>query len=163
MGGRYLFTTWSDSVTSNPRWVNLSAPASYTADFTTQYQLTIAVSPSGAGTASPASGKYHNAGTPVALSATAGDGYVFQNWSTTSGGNLTNPTNATTATVSLSGPATVTANFGELSTSLSGQITRRSGPVEASRFKHSQEWLCHISAIERPRRRKSVEQVRRIE
>ena len=138
-GTQYLFTTWSDGVTDNPRSVTLSAPASFTADFNTQYRLTTAVSPWGAGTVSPATGRYDNPGTPVALSATAANGYVFQYWTATSGGVLTNPTSATTATVSLSGPATVTANFGELPTSLSGLITRTSGPRRA------RDWTITLS------------------
>ena len=131
-GAQLAFSQWSDGNTNNPRTITTPAsPATFTANFVQQYQLTTTVSPAGAGTVSPAPGGYYNAGTPVALSATAASSYVFENWSTTANGTLTNPTNPTTATVSLSGPATVTANFGGLKTSLSGLITSKSGPQNA--------------------------------
>ncbi|HME00135.1 MAG TPA: Ig-like domain repeat protein [Terriglobia bacterium] len=126
-GTQYVWSNWSDGGAATHIVTAPSSATTYTANFNTQYQLTTAVSPSGAGTVSPLTGGYDNAGTPVPLSATPASGYVFQNWSTTASGTLTNPTNPTTATVSLSGPATVTATFGELKTSLSGLITGVSG------------------------------------
>jgi len=125
-----MWSSWSDGGAIS-HTVTPTASATYTANFNTQYQLTTAVSPTGAGTVTPTTGGYDNASTPVALTATPASGYVFKNWSTTASGTLTNPTNATTATVSLSGPATVTANFGELKTSLSGLIMGTSGPQSA--------------------------------
>jgi len=129
-GTQYMWSSWSDGGAIS-HTVTPTASTTYTANFNTQYQLTTAVSPTGAGTVTPTTGGYDNASTPVALTATPASGYVFKNWSTTASGTLTNPTNATTATVSLSGPATVTANFGELKTSLSGLIMGTSGPQSA--------------------------------
>ena len=112
-GTQYVFTQWPDSVTDNPRSVLLSAPASLTADFNTQYQLTTAVSPAGDGTVTtPTSGTFLNSGVAVSLSATANAGFNFNGWSVTSGSATFANANSASTTVTLSsGPATVTANF----------------------------------------------------
>jgi hypothetical protein len=83
-----------------------TANCSVTATYTGQYQLTTAVSPSGAGTvsASPA-GPWYNSGTIVSLTATPNTNYVFKNWTGTTAGT-TNP-----LSVTMSGPVTETANF----------------------------------------------------
>ncbi len=112
-GTKYQFTAWDDGSTADPRTITApSLPTTYTADFVTQYQITTAVSPPNSGVVTePASGTYLNAGTAQPLSATAASGFGFVNWTVTGGGALTNASSATGATVTLSGPATVTANF----------------------------------------------------
>ena len=130
-GTQYVWTSWSDGGAISHTVTAPTQTTTYTAYFNTQYQLTTAVSPSGAGTVTPATGGYDNANTPVPLTANPAAGYAFKNWTTTSGGTLTNANSATAATISLSGPATVTANFTELPTSLSGLITAKSGTQSA--------------------------------
>src|SRR5271157_1681312 len=112
-GTQYAFNTWSDSVTSNPRSVIVNVPASYTADFNTQYQLTTAVTPAGDGTVTtPTSGTFLNSGAAASLSATANTGYTFHSWSVTAGSaTFGNANSASTTVTLLSGPATVTADF----------------------------------------------------
>ncbi|MDE3166012.1 MAG: malectin, partial [Acidobacteriota bacterium] len=69
-----------------------------------QYYLTTAVSPSGGGTISPASGWY-NSGSPVTIAATPASGYVFTGFS----GDLNGTTNPHAVTVN--GPIMATAAF----------------------------------------------------
>ncbi|HTU45068.1 MAG TPA: MBG domain-containing protein [Bryobacteraceae bacterium] len=105
-GTSYTFSNWSDSGAISH---NVTAPmtaATYTATFSTQYQLTTAVSPSGAGTVTPASGGYYAAGTVVNLKASPNSGYVFLSWT----GSVVNANSASTA-ITMSAPQNVTANF----------------------------------------------------
>ncbi len=104
-GTQYAWSGWSDGGAIS----HTVAPASgftYTASFTTQFQLTSNVSPAGGGSivASPSSaGGYYDSGTPVQLTATPASGCTFVNWT---GGLTANP-----QTVTMSAPQTVTANF----------------------------------------------------
>ena len=81
----YVFSSWSDGNTSNPRSVTVSSDTTYTAVFeqestpTPSYTLSLSVSPTGSGTVSGA-GSY-TSGTSVSISATAGSGYEFVKWS----------------------------------------------------------------------------------
>jgi len=109
VGTQYVFIAWSDSVTDNPRLVTLNAPASFTANFTTQYLLTTAANPLAGGSATPSSPTFHDAGSTPSIQATANLGYSFSDWSSTAGA-VTAPNSAST-TVTMSAPTTVTANF----------------------------------------------------
>ena len=91
----------SESVTAT------AGTTSYTVYFNTLYQLTTAVSPAGAGTVSPSAPVYEPANTAVSISASANSGYTFSSWSASPSANASLGTNS----VTLSGPATVTANF----------------------------------------------------
>ena len=104
-----MFSAWSDSGAASHTITVGSSPATYTATFQTQYQLTMAASPAAGGTVAPASGTYYNAGTVVPISATANSGYSFSSWT----GTVASPAAAST-TISMSGPETVTANFSSL-------------------------------------------------
>ncbi len=112
-GTQYVFGTWSDGGAASHTIMVTSSAATYTASFTTQYQLTMAMSPTGSGTVTPASGGFYAAGTPVAISATPGSGYAFENWT---GSGVASASSAST-TVTLSAPTTLTANF-QLSTAV---------------------------------------------
>lgn len=81
-----------------------STSATYTATYSTQRYLTTGVSPAGAGTIAPASGWYINGGTPC-VQAWANPGYHFGYFS----GAVTGT--ASYQCFTISGPATVTANF----------------------------------------------------
>jgi hypothetical protein len=72
------------------------------------YSLSLDVSPSGAGSVSPAGGKYLR-GVQVTLTATPASGYRFANW-TGDVGTVTN-VNSASALISMSGDCSVTANF----------------------------------------------------
>src|SRR5271157_741178 len=108
-GTRYVFASWGDGSTANPR--TFAAPlnsATYTIKWTTQYLLTTSVSPAGSGSisAAPTSADgYYNAGTAVTLTAVANSGYAFSFFS----GDLIGTPNPQTLTMSM--PHTVAANF----------------------------------------------------
>ena len=104
-GTQYVFANWSDGGAQSHS-VNVTAAASYTANFTTQYQLTIAAAPAAGGTVTPESGGYYNAGASVPIVATAASGYQFANWT----GSVAASASASTS-VTMSAPETVTANF----------------------------------------------------
>ena len=112
-GTQNAFSSWSDG---GAQTHTVTAPASaavYTASFTTQYLLSVAISPSAGGTvsASPASASgYYNAGTAVQLTAAGNSGFVFIGWS----GDLTGSANP--QSIAMSAPHNVTANFASVST-----------------------------------------------
>jgi len=71
---------------------------SMTATYSEQFWLSVAVSPSGAGTASPATGWY-GAGTTVELAASATNGSTFSNWVGAGPGNYTGTSNPDSLTL----------------------------------------------------------------
>jgi uncharacterized repeat protein (TIGR02543 family) len=108
-GTQYTFSGWSDGGALVHSVTAPTTATTYTASFTTSYQLTTAVIPSGGGIVTPASGGYYTAGTSASLTATPAAGYVFSNW-TASPAPVANANLASTS-VTLSAPETVTANF----------------------------------------------------
>jgi hypothetical protein len=106
-GKRYIHSSWSDGGAQTHTVAVPSSSATYTANFTTQYSLTTSVTPSGGGTASPSGVNWYNSGQTVSVSATPSAGYSFSNWT----GDLTGSTNP--ASLIMSGPKSVTANFGQ--------------------------------------------------
>lgn len=105
-GTQYVFSSWSDGGAQTHNVTVPSTNTTYTANFTSQYQLTTAVSPSGGGTVTPASGGYYAANSVVSLKATAAAGYGFAGWT----GAVAAPASAST-TITMTQPQTVTANF----------------------------------------------------
>ncbi len=108
-GTQYEFTSWNDGGGASHMITVTGAAATYTATFKTQYRLTIAASPASGGTVTPATG-FFDATTPVPITATAGSGFLFTNWT----GPVASSTTASTS-VTMSGPSTVTANFSPIS------------------------------------------------
>jgi len=107
-GTQYVFSSWSDSGAQTHTVTAPASPATYTASLSAQYLLTAnASSPAqGAVTASPPSASgYYSSGATVQVTATPNPGYMFANWS----GGLTGTANPQTLT--MSAPASVTANF----------------------------------------------------
>ena len=92
-GTQYVFASWSDGGAASHSITVTSSAATYTASFTTQYQLTMAASPAAAGTVTPASGGFYTAGALVAISATPASGFSFVNWT---GGSVTSAVSAST-------------------------------------------------------------------
>jgi len=106
-GVQYVFIGWNDGSGAPSRGITVGgSAATYTTTFATQYRLTIAASPVAGGTVTPATGTFYDAGTVVPVVATVNSGYTFNGWS----GTVGNASNAST-TVTMSAPATVTANF----------------------------------------------------
>lgn len=75
--------------------------------------LTMAVSPPSAGTVTPSAGDHSvDMGVAQDISATPAQGYIFVNWTTAGSVAVADP-NAAATTATLSGNATVTANFAQ--------------------------------------------------
>jgi uncharacterized repeat protein (TIGR01451 family) len=122
-GARYTFQGWEDGVATNPRTVIASAtPATYTAYFTAEYQLTVQAS-NGTVTANPTSADgYYSSGSVVQLTAAPAFGYQFSGWS----GDLSGTTSP--QSVTMNGPHSVTASFTALPTyTISGLVTAPAG------------------------------------
>ena len=123
-GTQQVFKDWTDGPTTATR--NFIAPAAdtvYTAEYKTQYLLTVAVNPATAGTAT--GGGYFDANSTPTVSVTPAAGNTFVNWT----GPVTSPNNPTT-TVTLSGPTTVTANVNIALTLLTATITAANKPYD---------------------------------
>ena len=105
--GRAKFTGWSDGLSSAHGITATGTLTTYTASFTQQYLLTTAVAPAGSGTVTPASGSFYDADSTVTLTAAASGSLAFNSWT----GPVTS-TGPLSGTVVMSGPISVTANFG---------------------------------------------------
>jgi len=105
-GTQYVFSNWSDEGAISHSIEITEETTSFTANFTTQYQLTTAVNPPTAGTVTPGSGQYFDANSSVPISTTSAGVLVFDNWT----GPVTAPGNTST-TVTMTEPLTVTANY----------------------------------------------------
>ena len=112
-GIQYVYTSWSDSGAQSHTYTVPSSAATVAANFKTQYQVTFAVSPSGAGTTTPSAATWFDAGVAgQSISATATSGYTFSSWSASPSGSITfvSSTSAST-TMTVTAASTVTANF----------------------------------------------------
>jgi len=106
IGTQNTFASWSDGGTISHSVSAPSTATSYTASFSTSYQLTTAASPASGGTVTPASGNYYASGTVVSLAATPNSGYTFTGWT----GSVASISSSTT-TIKMSAPESATANF----------------------------------------------------
>ena len=98
----YVYESWDDGVTANPRSVFVEGNATYTAVFTPlQYEITTVCNPENGGTVTGA-GTYPYGSTAI-LTATANDDFMFLCWSD---GIVTNP-----RSVTVTNNATYTALF----------------------------------------------------
>jgi hypothetical protein len=104
-GVRYMWKTWSDSGTISHN-VAPTTNKTYTANFTTQYYVTMSAGTGG--TVSPASG-WKNGGAAVSITAKPATGYSFTNWSGSGNGSYSGTNNP--ASITMGGPITETAAF----------------------------------------------------
>ena len=104
-GVQYLWTKWSDNGAISHN-VAPTTNQTYTANFTTQYYLTMSAGTGG--TVSPSSG-WRNSGTAVSIMATPASGYIFTNWMGSGTGSYTGSANPSSITIG--GPITETADF----------------------------------------------------
>ena len=111
VGSQSVFTGWADtSGSDNSRTIiGPDSATTYTVNFKTQYQLTAAVSPSGAGNATGAD--FYDINSSASVTASPNSGYLFAGWI----GPVTSATSPST-TVVMSGPQSVTANFVQVTT-----------------------------------------------
>jgi hypothetical protein len=103
-GTRYSWMNWSDGGTLSHNITVSSASATYTASFQTEYLLTASAAPANAGTVSP-NNSYFAAGSNTTLTASSQLPYVFTYWSGAASGT------ASSVSVAMNGPESVTANF----------------------------------------------------
>lgn len=61
-GTQYVFVSWSDGGAVSHTITISNTPATYAASLKTQYQLALSVSPAGAGTFTPVSGRFYDSG-----------------------------------------------------------------------------------------------------
>jgi len=104
-GVRYLWMNWSGGGAIS-HTVAPTANTTYTANFSTQYFLTM--SHGTGGTVSPLSG-WRNSGSAVSISAMPRSGYSFTNWTGSGPGSYSGTTNP--ASITMGGPITETATF----------------------------------------------------
>jgi hypothetical protein len=105
-GVQYVWSTWSDGGAIS----HVVAPTSstnYTANFATQYYLTMNAGLGGS--VSPASG-WNNSNAVVGISATTSEGCAFSGWAGSGDGSYSGSNSS--ASVTMDGPITETASFG---------------------------------------------------
>ncbi len=119
-GTRYVFANWSDGGAISHSITVPASDTTYTASFTTQYQLAASLSPEAGGTVSlspESEDGYYDSDTAVQLTANPNIGYFFSYWS----GDLTG--SDATQTVTMSAPRTVIANFMQQGSSVGLNLT----------------------------------------
>jgi hypothetical protein len=104
-GTQYVWSNWSDGGGIS-HTVAPTVNASFTANFTTQYFLTMTAG--AGGTVSPLT-NWFNSGQSVPITATPNGGFVFNGWTGSGSGSFTGLTNPTSVT--MNGPITETASF----------------------------------------------------
>ncbi len=88
-GTQYVFDNWSDGGAISHEITAPAIATTYTANFTTQYYLTMNTGTGG--TVAPASG-WHNAGAALQITATPDGAYSFCSWTGTGSGHIQAPT-----------------------------------------------------------------------
>jgi hypothetical protein len=111
-GVQYICTGYSGSASGSGTSGSILMDGSKTITFTwrTQYLLTMQVNPAGGGTTTPAAGSdWYDPGTSVTIIASPASGNMWLNWAGAGSGSYSgaNPT----ATITMNGPITETANF----------------------------------------------------
>jgi hypothetical protein len=112
-GVQYLWSSWSDAGAIS-HTVNSTISTNYTANFTTQYYLTMNA---GAGGAVSPGSLWTNSGAVVNISATASNSYSFLNWTGSGSGAYSGNNNA--VSVTMNAPLNQAASFTAQAQSLS--------------------------------------------
>ena len=102
---RYVWMNWTGGGAIS-HTVAPTTNKTYTANFRTQYHLTM--SHGTGGRVSPASG-WRNSGAVVSISATPNNGFSFSNWTGSGTGSYSGPNNP--ASITMGGPITEMATF----------------------------------------------------
>jgi uncharacterized repeat protein (TIGR02543 family) len=105
-GIQYAWSNWSDGGAVS-HIVTPTVGTTYTANFNTQYYLTMSMG-TGGNSVSPGRGWY-TSGQIVSIGATPYGGYSFSSWSGSGSGSYSGGSNSTSVT--MNGPITETANF----------------------------------------------------
>jgi Divergent InlB B-repeat domain len=104
-GVRYVWVNWTGGGAIS-HTVAPTTNATYTANFNTQYRLTM--TPGTGGTVSPTS-SWRSSGAAISISATPANGYSFTNWTGSGTGSFSGTNNP--ASITMGGPITETATF----------------------------------------------------
>jgi hypothetical protein len=102
---RYVFQQWEDGTTATQRVLTVSTATNLTATFQREYLWTWTATPSGVGYVTPASGGWYATGATFTATAVATGTAPFKAWSGDASGSNT------TASITMSGPKSVTAAF----------------------------------------------------
>jgi len=114
-GTQYVWTSWSDGGGRSHTYTTPSSSQTVTANFKTQYYLTMAANPSSGGSVSPSSG-WRDADTSVQIHATTNSGWTFTSWTGSGSGSYSGSDNP--RTITMNGPITETANFQQSTVSI---------------------------------------------
>ena len=145
----YVFVSWTGDV-ADPNAANttvtVDADKTVTANFTLiTHGLTMAVSPAGGGTTTPAVGAHtYNEGAVVNISAAPAAGYTFVSWT----GDVADP-NAASTTVTMDADKTVTANFTTITHDLTIAVNPAGGGTTLPTFglhTYAENAVVNISA-----------------
>ena len=134
-GVQYIFDNWSDGGTISHDITTPGTATTYTANFTTQYYLTM-TSGTG-GTVSPTS-SWHDAETDVQITATPADAYSFASWTGSGSGSYSGTNNP--ANITINGPITETASFtlNSVAITINTNIAGRSFNVDGTNYTSEQ-------------------------
>jgi uncharacterized repeat protein (TIGR02543 family) len=105
-GSRTRYFTATSSGT-----IGVTQQTSISITYVTQYQVSFARAPSRGGTTSPSGTNVWTTAGSIQISATANSGYVFNQWSTSTSSITIDNVKSATATATINGPGTITANF----------------------------------------------------
>jgi len=142
VGTRYVWNAWSDEGAMSHD-IAPSTNASYVADFTKQYQLTMQTAANG--TAAPPSG-WFDAGASVQISATPDPGFAFNGWTGTGSGSYSGWNNP--ASVKMSAPVAETPAFsGNVTVIVKSSPAGRSFVVDGTTYSAQQNfsWVAGSS------------------
>jgi Divergent InlB B-repeat domain len=104
----------------NSGTMNVPSQLSQSIPYTTQYQVSFIVNPSGAGSVNPGGTTWYNSGTFVDIIASPNSNYFFTSWTGSQTISITDAKSSSTI-ASINGPGSVTANFASISISLSSR------------------------------------------
>ena len=113
---RYAFVNWSNGG-GQTQTVTVTGTATYTANFKTQYPLSVALNPAAGGTVSGAG--WYDAGGAATVQATVNAGWTFSQWS----GGISSKLNP--ASFTMTGPLQVVANFVAQQPTLNASVLSR--------------------------------------
>jgi sugar lactone lactonase YvrE len=106
---QYTFTSWSDgTLTTTDSVTAASATTSYTANFSSQYLLSVSATTGGSATPLTTPSSFYTPTTVVPITATPSAGYYFTGW--TGSADIASASSAST-TITINSPETITANF----------------------------------------------------